>query len=392
MATSTPPTHQPGYALLIAAEPPVRHPLAVAAMLPQLAAIPPARLVGTPHASTVQLAAFDDPNTVLTAIRTAAAVEGQLLVYVAGHLVVDSRQHRLHLALARTTARTIRYTALPWHWLAAELQHRAPGTTTVVADLAADTDVWQYLVQNEQPLNGPYALFGAVQLWDRRHRPRPSYTHALAHILRAASTRPPADELLHQAARAAVLEEAATLWLGPSPTTPTQPSPDAGRPAVDLPTPRREHPQPAEPSLAAAEDDPHHVISQASQAGRHSEAAAIAAAWEQAALREHGPTSPEVAHWIEVRAVVALEAGAPDRACGLWLRGAVVRMTAGQAEDHPDVVAAVDRAHYAWHQVTDPVRIRELGTELSTLRTQVTGKSGARADVQRRLAKLSQVV
>jgi hypothetical protein len=67
MATSAPPTHQPGYALLIAAEPPVRHPLAVAAMLPQLAAIPPARLVGTPYASAVQLAAPDDPNTVLTA-------------------------------------------------------------------------------------------------------------------------------------------------------------------------------------------------------------------------------------------------------------------------------------------------------------------------------------
>lgn len=389
MATSTTPTQQPGYALLIAAEPPVRHPLAAAAMLPQLAAIPPARLVGTPYASAVQLANPDDPNTTLTAVRTAAAVDGQLLVYVAGHLVVDPRQHRLHLALARTTARTVRYTALPWHWLTAELQHRAHGTTTVVVDLAADTDVWQTLVQREQTLEGPYALYGAVQLQDRRHRPRPSYTHALAQILRTAAARPTADELHHQAARAAVLEEAATLWLGPTPTTPTL----AAAPlAVDLPTPRPQPAPPATPSSAAAEDDPHRAISQASQAGRHAEAAAIAAAWEQTALRQHGPTSTEVAHWIEVRAVIALEEGAPDRASELWLRGAVVRLTAGQLEDHPDVVAAVDCAHYAWHRVTNPARARELGTELLTLRTQVPGKSGAREDVQRRLAKLSQVV
>ncbi|MFI9824608.1 hypothetical protein ACIHFC_29765 [Streptomyces sp. NPDC052013] len=386
MAISTAaPTDRPGYALLIAAEPQTRHPLAVAAMLPQLSAIPPARLVGSRYASAVQLANPDDPNTVLTAVRTAAAAEGQLLVYLAGHLAVDHRQHRLHLALARTTARTVRYTALPWHWLAAELQHRPSGTTTVVVDLAADTDVWQALVQREQTLEGPYALYGAVQLQDRRHRPTPAYTHALAHILRTAPARPPADDLHDQAARTAALEETATMWLGPHPPSPTPPAPGAPIP-VDLPAQR---PAPTQPAPPASEDDPHRAISKASRAGRHAEAAAIAAAWEQAALRQHGATSPEVAHWIEVRAVIALEEGAPDRACALWLRGAVVRMTAGQPETHPDVVAAVDRAHYAWHHVTDPHKARELGTELSTLRTQVPGKSGAREDVQRRLAELS---
>jgi hypothetical protein len=44
-------------------------------------------------------------------------------------LVVDPRQHRLHFALARTTPRTFRCTAFPW--LAAELQHRVPGSTAV---------------------------------------------------------------------------------------------------------------------------------------------------------------------------------------------------------------------------------------------------------------------
>ncbi|MER5511520.1 hypothetical protein ABT052_40345 [Streptomyces sp. NPDC002766] len=389
MATSTRLTEQPGYALLIAAEPPMRHALAVAAILPQLAAVPPARLVGTPYASAVQLANPDDPNTVLTALRTAAAVEGPLLVYAAGHLVVDSRQHRLHLALARTTARTIRYTAFPWHWLAAELQHRAPGTTTVMVDLASAPDVWQALIQREQTLDGPYTLYGTVQLQDRRHRPSPAYTHALAQILRSSAERPGADELHHQTARAAVLEEAATLWLGP-PQAILSPPRAVDAHQVDVPAPRREPAQLTAPAPAAAEDDPHRAIAEASQAGRHAEAAAIAAAWEQAALRQHGAISTEVAHWIEVRAVIALEEGAPDRACALWLRGAVVRLTAGQPENHPEVAAAVDRAHYAWHHVSDPVRARELGTELSTLRTQVPGKSGACEDVQRRLAKLTE--
>ncbi|WP_406257492.1 hypothetical protein [Streptomyces chartreusis] len=57
-----------------------------------------------------------------------------------------------------------------------------------------------------------------------------------------------------------------------------------------------------------------------------------------------------------------------------------------------EVAAAVDRAHYAWHHVTDRTKARQLGSELLTLRTQVTGTSGAREDIQQRLANLSQAV
>ncbi|MFG3158093.1 hypothetical protein ACGF7W_39340 [Streptomyces sp. NPDC048219] len=376
---------QPGYALLVAAEAPVRHPFAVNGLLPQLAAVPPAQLVGTSYASAVQLANPDDPNTVLTTLRTAAAVEGPLLVYVAGQLVVDHRQHLLHLALARTTARTVRYTALPWHWIGAELHRRPPGTTTVLADLAADTDVWQALVHQEQTLAGPFALYGTVQLQDRRHRPSPAYTHALAHILRTAPTRPNPEQLHHQAVRASAVDPAATLLLGGQPPVDQAPQTD-----VNVPAPRTE---PAPTTTAAAdEDDPHRAISEASRAGRHGEAAAIAASYEQAALREHGAQSVEVAHWIEVRAFLALQEGAPDRACQLWLQAAVIRLTADQPEHHPEVAEAVDRAHGAWHLVSDPVRVRQLGTELLSLRTRVPGKSGARADVQRRLANLSRAL
>ncbi|GHC89551.1 hypothetical protein GCM10010349_77480 [Streptomyces flavofungini] len=43
----------------------------------------------------------------------------------------------------------------------------------------------------------------------------------------------------------------------------------------------------------AVPDDLHHAISQASRVGRHTEAASIAAAWEQTALRQHGTWLPE---------------------------------------------------------------------------------------------------
>ncbi|POX35880.1 hypothetical protein C3486_36565, partial [Streptomyces sp. Ru73] len=208
--------------MLIAADPPVRRPLPATTVLPQLAAVPPAHLVGAAYASAVQLANPDDPNTVLTHIRTAAAVEGPLLIYLAGHLQVDARQGRPHLALARTAPRTVRYTALPWHWLTAELRHRPPGSTTVLADLAAAPEVWQQLAAGRLSLGGPFLLYGAVQRADKRNQAAPAYTQALAQALRAAPRRPGTEELHHHAARTAALDGAGTLWLG------GQPVPDGG--------------------------------------------------------------------------------------------------------------------------------------------------------------------
>ncbi|MGW2749313.1 hypothetical protein ACWC5O_45490, partial [Streptomyces sp. NPDC001450] len=74
------------------------------------------------------------------------------------------------------------------------------------------------------------------------------------------------------------------------------------------------------------------------------------------------------------------------------MRAAITRLTTGQSETHLDVTAAVDRAHHCWHHVTTPDLIRELAVNLVTLRTRVPGKSGAREDIQRRLASLSEAV
>ncbi|MEU6115296.1 hypothetical protein ABZ840_12300 [Streptomyces sp. NPDC047117] len=570
MATSTASTAH-GYALLIAADPPVRRALPATTVLPQLAAVPPAHLVGAAYASAVQLANPDDPNTVLTHIRTAAGVEGPLFIYLAGHLQVDARQSRPHLALARTAPRTVRYTALPWHWLAAELQHRAPGSTTVVADLAAAPEVWQQLGAGQLSLGGPFLLYGTVQRTDKRSRPQPAYTQALAQALRAAHQRPGTEELHAHVARTAALDGAATLWLGGVPAADgapggwpaaarydapvagygapsaaqydapvaeygaqhgapraeyggpvpeydapgleysapvlaygaaaPEPGPAAGAAAEPEPTPeavyeadvaadvaheaaettaaapepasasepddyelapaappaspgatppeaselpeaassetpevqlskapeaapheapeaqRSESPEgtapaatpvplppmPARPPIpvvaaippvpgAAPVEEPHHAVFAAAAAGRHGEAAAMAAAWEQAALRSHGPVSPEAVHWIEVQAELARQAEEPARASGLWMRSAHVRLAGGQNATDPEVTAAVDRAHHCWHQVSDRDGIRDLGVELANLRGRVPGKSGALDDVQRRLAQLTETV
>ncbi|MBZ4019225.1 hypothetical protein CCS38_26485 [Streptomyces purpurogeneiscleroticus] len=172
------------------------------------------------------------------------------------------------------------------------------------------------------------------------------------------------------------------------PTQPTQPTQPAQPTQPPIPVVAAIPPVPG----AAPAVDPHHAVFAAAAAGRHGEAAAMAAAWEQAALRSHGPVSPEAVHWIEVQAELARQADEPVRASGLWMRSAHVRLAGGQSETHPEVTAAVDRAHHCWHQVGDGEEARKLGEELANLRSRVPGRSGARDDVQRRLAALAESV
>ena len=141
--------------------------------------------------------------------------------------------------------------------------------------------------------------------------------------------------------------------------------------------------------VAAAPADPHATITAAVQAGRHGEAAALAAQWEQAALRHHGPGSDEVIHWMEVRADLAMFAGDSVGSCRTWMAVTDVRLGAGQAPDAPAVEAAADRAHHQWGRIGDVGVARELGSALAELRRLVPGRrEGALQDVHRRLARL----
>ncbi|MEV6203458.1 hypothetical protein AB0M64_26310 [Streptomyces sp. NPDC051771] len=166
----------------------------------------------------------------------------------------------------------------------------------------------------------------------------------------------------------------------PMPAAP--PAVPAGAGAVD---PRRSgygQGAPAEP----VPHDPHPAILSAAMAGRHAEAAEMAAAWERDALRRFGPRSGEAVHWMEVRADLARLAGEPARSCELWLAVAEARLGLRQQPDDRDVEGAVDRAHHQWEQIADPARARALGPTLLALRRRVPGRRpGALEALRRRM-------
>ncbi|MDX3540989.1 hypothetical protein PV721_43290, partial [Streptomyces sp. MB09-01] len=158
---------QRGHVLLIAGDVAVRRrtvQLAPSANLAALAMVPASALLGSGLPSdTVCLDGARDPNTVLTRLRTAAATPGPLLVYLSGRLTVDRRGRRLHLALAGTTAASVRYTSLPWEWLGSELRARPAGLTTVLLDLAADKEAWPLLQEyGSLPAPPSVEVYGVV--------------------------------------------------------------------------------------------------------------------------------------------------------------------------------------------------------------------------------------
>ncbi|MDQ0939065.1 hypothetical protein [Streptomyces sp. V1I1] len=402
-------TAAPGTALLIAAAPVGKGRLIDASsVLPALAAVPPSALTGTPAATVIELADPLDPQTVLTRIRATAAAEGPLFLYIAGQLQLDRKQRLLHLGLARTTPTTMRYTALPWHWLIAETAIRPPGTTTVVVDLVADAEAWQQVASQGLALGRGTRLYGRVApAPQRRGSATPDYLKACAAIWRSGA-RPDLAALHEQAAARAGGDEALLLTAG----TPAaeQQAAAAWRPATQVAAPRVAPPQAANapspvtqvavtrqattPRVATAQalpspDDPHPAILAAAQAGRHSEAAAAAAAWEQQELRTHGPGSVQAIHWLEVRADLARLARDPGLSCQLWMAAAEARLTRRQAPDDPDVEGAVDRAHHQWEQIRDLPRARALAPSLVRLRRSVPGRQrGALQVLQRRLESL----
>ncbi|MEV4333084.1 hypothetical protein AB0K02_21470 [Streptomyces sp. NPDC049597] len=239
----------PGTALLLAAAPAGKGRLVDAtSVLPALAAVPASVLTGTTGAAAtvIELADPLDPQTVLTRIRAAAAAEGPLFLYLAGQLHVDRKQQLLHFALARTTPATVRYTALPWHWLAGELRTRRPGTTTVVVDLVADGAAWQQVREGRAGLGPGTLLYGRIApAPGRRTVVPPAYLKAMATIWRSGA-RPPFAQLHEQAASESDHPAGALLFPLPIPTA-THGTPAASHQPVPVPV---DVPSPAPASAA----------------------------------------------------------------------------------------------------------------------------------------------
>ncbi|MDH6214945.1 hypothetical protein [Streptomyces pseudovenezuelae] len=394
----------PGTVLLLAASPVGKGCLVDAAsVLPVLAAVPPAVLSGTDTANVVELADPLEPQAVLTRLRAAATAPGPLTLFVTGQLQLDRRQRLPHLALARTTPSTVRYTGLPWQWIREELRLRPPGATTILFDLHADVETWEWLRSAPLDCGRNNAVYGRIAPPPgRRTVAVPTYMKAVATILRSGFR--PAVEQLHQQALARVGPDGfADLLFSMEPgVLGAVPGGFAPRPPY-----RPERPRPRTPDGLEGErsygrvphsgrtpdparvPDPHAEISAAVRSGRHPDADALAATHEQLAVKAFGPGSEAALHWAEVRADLAMFAGDPVRSCRTWLAVAGARLTAGQAADAQDVEAAVDRAHHQWGQVVDPVAARELGSELADLRSRVPGRrEGALDHVQRQLRQL----
>ncbi|MEV7732153.1 hypothetical protein AB0O75_08625 [Streptomyces sp. NPDC088921] len=384
----------PGTVLLLAASPVGKSRLVDAAsVLPVLAAVPPAVLSGTDTANVVELADPLEPQAVLTRLRAVAATPGPLTVFIAGQLALDRRQHLPHLALARTTPATVRYTALPWQWIREEFRLRSPGSTTLLVDLHADAEAWGWLQTHALDSGRNNAVFGRIAPPpSRRTVAGPAYMKTIATILRS-GWRPPVEQL-HQQAFGRLGPDAygdVVLTVPPAPVA--VPGGFAPRPAYRPEPPRPQTPPEGVPPAGLVgppqPQDPHVQITAAVQAGRHQDADALALAHEQAATRAHGVASEQALHWAEVRADLAMFARDSARSCRIWLTVAETRLTAGQSPDAPTVEKAVDRAHHQWGQVRDKTQAQELGALLAQLRARVPGRRpGALENVEKQLREL----
>jgi hypothetical protein len=366
----------PGTVLLLAVSPLGKGRLVDAAsVLPVLAAVAPAVLSGTETANVVELADPVEPQAVLTRLRAAATAPGPLTVFITGQLQLDRKQHLPHLALARTTPATVRYTAFPWAWIREELRLRAPGTTTLLLDLHTDAETWQWLRAHPLDSGRTQAVYGRIAPPPpRRGVAVPAYMKAVATILRS-GWRPPLEQLHQQAVGRLGAEGYADIVLTATPYR-SQP-------------PRPRVPPEWAPSDRPEGADPHAAITDAVQSGRHADADALAAEHEQAAVRVHGRGSEQVLHWTEVRADLAMLAGDPVRSCRAWLAVAAARLAAGQSPGAPAVEAAVDRAHHQWGQIREPAPAHELGISLAELRSRVPGRrKGALDHVRKQLLQL----
>lgn len=410
---------QRGHVLLIAGDRAThrrRPQLTPSANLAALATVPTPLLLGSGvPTDLVHLDGVHDPNSVLLRLRAAVAAPGPVLLYLSGRLTTDRRRRELHLALTGTTPGTVRYSALPWAWLRTALCTRPAGTTAVFVDLAADKHAWTRLQEQPDtfserlPICGvvtppglagsdgvsPYTRHLVEQLRQQPVRPGNGHLHAatvavaalppgtlvvpqIGQLASGPEPAAPQTDVRHLLAQ--VRQRQAAQPDEPAPAVPRTAAPPAHRTARQGPedSPRPAPARPGSPPAAstavlpqpAVGTDPRPVIWQAAQEGRHHEAAAMAAAWEQRAMRRHGPNSAEAIHWAEIRADLARIAENYPLATQLWIAAARSRL-AHQEPDAPELLAAAQGAHYCWQHVTDTTAARNLGPDLLALLRQL---------------------
>lgn len=373
------PGQQRGHVLLVAGDAAVSRRavhLAPSANVAALGMVPASVLLGSElPTDMVCLDGVCDPNTVLVRLRAAAVTPGPLFVYLSGRLTAGRRGRGLFLALAGTARAAVRYTAVPWDWVVGELRARPAGSTRVLVDLVADREAWS-LLQEWGGLPGlPAAVVVGVVCppgFAAGSGTVSGYTRHWIEQLRRGPVRP-ADVQVHALAAGAaglppgalVLPTARELGMRSGPPPPPQQQP--GRPGADLRGWWQDGGGPAAPPADGVPGgDPRPYIHALATEGRHSEAAALAGAWEEHVRHVYGLSSPETVQWVEIRADLARMAGDFLLATGLWMGACRVRL-AGQGAAAPEVYAAAAGALYCWSQVRDRTSAVESGPGLVAL-------------------------
>ncbi|MFE5678831.1 hypothetical protein ACFQ7B_20495 [Streptomyces erythrochromogenes] len=385
-----------GHVLLLAGDAAVRRGgvlVAPGVNVAALAMVPTGVLLGCGvPADMVCLDGVRDPNTVLTRLRVAVGASGPLFVYVSGRLTADRRGRQLHVALAGTTAGSVRYTSLPWEWLVGELRSRSTGAATVVVDLVADRAAWP-LVGEYGTLPGLAGLpgveaFGVVrgpatpagdgvaggvsnytrQWIDQLGRAPVRPSNVELHVLAAGSAGLAPGTLVVPSARELEMRSgAATGHPHQDPAAAAAPDPAPVPVFASVPVPGAGSalaPAPGPGSVVVG--DPRARLHALAVDGRHGEADALARVWEQGVVERWGRISVEAVQCVEIRADLARMAGDFVSAARLWMGAGRARLE-WQGADAAEVRDAAAGALYCWTQVRDRAEALEAGPELVAL-------------------------
>ncbi|WP_331718280.1 hypothetical protein [Streptomyces sp. NBC_00134] len=238
--------------------------------------------------------------------------------------------------------------------------------------------------------------------------PKPPRTRAPKAVRQEAGTaRVPAPSLQADAPTPAPLPQPATGLVTDAPTT---------RVRVHKPKPpvAEQHERPAEPSRARsaaipapAGPDPRRAapvpageeaspvpsvlrIRALAEAGQFADALRMAAAFDEAAARAHGPSHPTALQAREVRAHIAAESGDVPAAVALYRDVAERWAFHGQPEAADN---AAGRAHALWLKITDPQQAITSGEIVLRMRQAIPGPGGkAYRQADKRLGELRQQV
>ncbi|MFI6977998.1 hypothetical protein ACIBSV_05335 [Embleya sp. NPDC050154] len=147
-----------------------------------MSALTPHQLFPDAAADVVQLPDAVQPHAVRAYLQAAGAVDGPVIVYLTGRLLLDRRRRELHLGLRDSTPNSVRYDGLPWSWVVELLGPRPAENTLVICDLTAGRESWETARERAHELCQGIPLWGVLNPPDVKGPPDP-FTRALVSAL-----------------------------------------------------------------------------------------------------------------------------------------------------------------------------------------------------------------